>query len=222
MARDPLAFETLAETAKAVEMGPPPARNRARFPFKGTIALPGLPLIRVETPKGDTRSGTDRDGNPWSVVMPAHYGEFARTEGVDGDPVDVFVGPDEHAAHAYVAHMAVPGTTRYDEDKVLCGFRTRDEAEAILRRAYNRPGLVLGLRKLTIPALAAWLADPARRGRKITAGAELAKAAADDAPRCCGEAMTRCRCKDAWHCNACGRRGRPETAKSAIVLIWRR
>lgn len=162
--------------AAAPVLGPPPARNRQRCPFVGTIRLPGLPLIRVETRRGGTRRGTDPDGKPWSVVMPAHYGEFARTQGTDGDAVDVFVGPNRHAAHAYVVHVAVAGTGRYDEDKVCVAFDTREDVEATLRAAYNRPGMVLGIRKLTIPEIAEWLTDPARRGRKITAGREMAKA----------------------------------------------
>lgn len=154
-----------------MRLGPPPTRNRQRFPFVGTLQIPGLPQIRVETARGGIRSGIDPDGKPWRVTMPAHYGEFERSEGTDGDPVDVFVGNEPHAAFAYVVHAArADGSGAYDEDKVFAGFPTRDAVEATFRAAYNRPGLILGIRKLSIPQLAGWLADRDKRGQKITTG----------------------------------------------------
>ena len=98
-------------------LGPPPNPNRAKHPYTGTILFSGLPRINVENVRGSTRSGTDADGVVWSVRMPAHYGEFARTEGADGDPVDVFVGEaGEAAPKAYVIHLQDPKNGTYDED----------------------------------------------------------------------------------------------------------
>jgi hypothetical protein len=134
-------------------------------------------MVRVETKKGETRSGTDPDGNAWSVTMPAHYGEFIGTRGVDGDPVDVFVGLDAHAPFAYVFHMSRLGEGGYDEDKVAVGFPTRQDAERCLRDAYDRPGLFHAApKKLTIAELAHWLAQPENKGRTLDAGREMAKA----------------------------------------------
>jgi hypothetical protein len=66
--------------------------------------------------------------------------------------VEVFVGPDAHAAFAYVFHMAGLGVGGYDEDKVAVGFATREDAERCLRAAYNRPGLFDSApRRLTAP-----------------------------------------------------------------------
>jgi len=163
--------------ALAPEVGAPPARNRQEHPFVGTIRIPGLPLIRVETAQGETRSGVDPDGKPWSVTMPAHYGEFHGTLGVDDDPVDVFVGPDVHAPFAYVFHMTRLGQGGYDEWKTAVGFANRDEAERCLRDAYNRPGLFFSPpHKASIAELAHWLAEPANRGRIFDGGAEMTKA----------------------------------------------
>jgi len=160
-------------------LGPPPTRNRATHPFVGTIEFHGLPTIRVETPKGGTRSGTDADGKSWSVTMPAHYGEFARTEGADGDPVDVFVGPNRHAPKAYVVHLQNPATGEHDEDKVFVGFDNADAARGCFSAAYNRDDLQMGaMRTLTTSELAEWLAARENRGAKLDAGRELHKAGA--------------------------------------------
>ena len=175
---DEATFLEAVEALKALapEIGPPPVRNRQTHPFVGTIRIPGLPKIRVETKKGQTRSGVDPDGNAWSVVMPAHYGEFTGTRGVDGDPVDVFVGPDAHAPFAYVFHMSRLGEGGYDEDKVACGFKTREDAERCLRDAYDRAGIFHAPpKRLTVAELAHWLADPENKGRMVDAGREMAK-----------------------------------------------
>jgi hypothetical protein len=176
---DDATFIEAVEALKALapEVGPPPTRNRQAHPFVGTIRIPGLPKIRVETKKGETRSGVDPDGNAWSVVMPAHYGEFHGTRGVDGDPVDVFVGPDAHAPYAYVFHMSRLGEGGYDEDKIMVGAATREEAERCLRDAYDRAGLFHAApKRLTIAELAHWLAAPENKGRMVNAGREMAKA----------------------------------------------
>jgi hypothetical protein len=169
-----MSFRDQLLKAAPVVLGPPPARNRARFPYTGTVEFQGL-KIRVETRKGDTRSGVDQDGKPWSVTMPAHYGEFEQTEGTDGDPVDVFVGPDAHAAFAYVVHLQDPTTGEHDEDKVFLGFAHSEAARECFRAAYNRRDLQLGtMRKMSVGELRDWLD---RRGEKILGGAALHKAA---------------------------------------------
>lgn len=163
--------------AAAPEVGPPPANNRKTHPFVGTVRFHGLPLIRLENLKGSTRSGTDADGNAWSVTMPAHYGEFARTEGADGDPVDVFVGPNRHAPKAYVVHLQDPATGEHDEDKCFVGFDSAEDARSCFRGAYNRDDLKMGpVRSMTTSELAEWLAERDNRGRKIETGALLSKA----------------------------------------------
>lgn len=162
------------EVAKAAPaMGPPPKRNRKTYPFQGTIQIPGLPLIRIETPKGEFRRGVDRDGKPWAVRMPAHYGELAGSEGADGDPLDVFVGEHAHEPFVYVVHVRDPESGEYDEDKTFVGFRSKTEVLRTFAAAYTRPGFRGGIRKLSFPAFAAWLADRKSRGEKITAGEAL-------------------------------------------------
>lgn len=211
-----LTYDDLGEPA----IGPPPTKNRATHPFVGTVRLHGLPLIRLENLKGSTRSGTDSDGNAWAVTMPAHYGEFARSEGADGDPVDVFVGPLRHAPKAYVIHLQDPTTGAHDEDKVFVAFATADDARACFAAAYNRSDLKMGpVRTLSTIELAEWLTDRENRGQKIEAGRLLAKSAAATPPTCgCGTKMNACRCKrtathDGWSCPGCGAHGGDEAAK---------
>ena len=60
---------------------------------RAIVKLQGLD-IAIENPKGSERKGVGKDGEEWSVAMPSHYGFVRRTEGADGDQVDVYVGPN--------------------------------------------------------------------------------------------------------------------------------
>ena len=124
-------------------LGPPPEPNRPEFPFVGTIQYHGL-LVLVENDVGDVRAGIGPTGEPWSVTMRHPYGEIAGTQGVDGDAVDVFVGPDRDAAVAYVVHQEIgsdaEGEGGYDEDKVFLGFDSEAKAVAAYRANFPIKG----------------------------------------------------------------------------------
>ena len=141
--------DILRDAARTPLLGPPPAANRVDFPYVGTIDFQGLPVL-VETARGDTRRGVDPDGNAWEVVMPAHYGEIAGTVGVDGDPVDVFVGDDANAPDVYVFHTRHAGTREYDEDKAFLGFRTLTDARRAFFAAYDRRGMLESVTTWTV------------------------------------------------------------------------
>lgn len=103
---------------------------------KKHIRVAGLP-ISVENRKGSLRSGTSRDGEKWSVLMPCDYGYFKRTVGADGDQVDCFVGPNKDSEFVVIVnqHDAIGGT--FDEHKVMLGFNTLAQAKATYRASYR-------------------------------------------------------------------------------------
>ena len=104
---------------------------------KGRVKLrPGLEVV-VENPKGSERSGTDRDGKPWSVTMPATYGYVARTEGADGDQVDVYVGPDPDSDAVFIVDQVDADSQEFDEHKVMLGYGSEEEATADYDAAFN-------------------------------------------------------------------------------------
>ena len=157
----------------------PPKKRRDRYPFVGCIELPGLPRIHVENRKGTMRRGVDPDGHPWETCMPAHYGEFTGTRGADGDPIDVFVGENAHAAHVYVASVADVETGKYDECKVFVGFNRLADVAAAFGKAYDRRGMRHGrFRKLTVLEFCGWLDQYKKDARRIDVGAEMHKSLA--------------------------------------------
>jgi hypothetical protein len=73
------------------------------------------------------------------------YGYIRGTEGVDGDHVDVYIGPNEEALKVYVVHQNDPVTGKYDEDKVMLGFDSLYEAKKAYMKQYDRPGFLGGI-----------------------------------------------------------------------------
>ncbi len=114
------------KTGGAVQ--PTDAQKAAGNYRKDHISFQGLP-ISIETRKGQTRSGTGPDGRKWSVKLPYDYGYIKRTEGADGDHVDVCIGPNHQSDHVFVVDQHDHKTGRFDEHKVMLGYRTKSEAE---------------------------------------------------------------------------------------------
>lgn len=152
-----------------VEVGPPPARTRKRFPHQGTIDFQGIKVL-VENRAGSYRTGIDSDGHRWRVKMLAHYGEIAGTEGTDGDRLDAYVGPNADSPLVVVVHQQHPETKSYDEDKVMLGFDTVEAALALYRAQYDRPGFYGGHEAMPIGRLLRWAKDPENRGQRVRKG----------------------------------------------------
>lgn len=147
-----------------VDTNPTEAQKEAGNYKKAHIRVHGLD-ITIENPKGSIRSGVDADGNEWSVVMPAHYGYFKRTEGADGDQVDVFVGDELESRKVWVVDAIDQDTGTFDEHKVLLAFDTRAAAVAAYKGSYQ-PGWKVGtVTETDIDAFKEWLKDDAAQKR---------------------------------------------------------
>lgn len=97
--------------------------------------------ISIETDKGEKRHWfdphTQRSG---STTMKLPYGYIRRTKGVDGDHVDVYVGPNERAKNVYIIHqMKAPEFKTYDEDKCMLGLLSADAAKKTYLAHYDNP-----------------------------------------------------------------------------------
>jgi len=163
---EPGRLASMLKARARVVLGPPPEPNRKRYPYEGTIDFQGMRIL-VENAKGSTRSGVTPDGTRWETTMRAHYGEFADTVGMDGDPVDVFVGRDAGAPVAYVVHQKHPGTQVPDEDKVILGCRTAAEAQKLYRAHYDRGGFFHGITPWPVAELAAELKRRRAEGERL-------------------------------------------------------
>lgn len=147
----------LEEAGKDVEKNPTEAQKEAGNYKKGHVKIQGLD-ITIENPKGSERSGTDEIGNKWSQTLNNHYGYFKRTEGKDGDQVDVFVGEKPASKKVFVVDQISPVTGEFDEHKVMMGFETIDEASDAYFSNYEEGWQGLGaITEMTIDEFKDWL-----------------------------------------------------------------
>lgn len=126
---------------------------------KGHVTVQGLE-IAIENAKGSTRSGKDKDGKPWKVTMPAHYGYIKGTEGKDKDHLDVYIGENPSGMVVFVVNQKkLEGG--FDEHKIMIGFRNKEEALDAYDRAFNGdlgPKLRETVVSTTVDKLKEWIA----------------------------------------------------------------
>lgn len=115
---------------------PTEAQKHAGNYKKDHITFHGLP-ISIETPKGQAREGKDATGKSWRCVMPADYGYIKKTEGADGDHVDVYVGPDRNSQMVFLINQNDHQTGKFDEHKVMLGYSSERAAVADYVKAFS-------------------------------------------------------------------------------------
>lgn len=117
----------------------------------GRMKFQGLD-ISLEHNAGDKRVWKDRNGEEGVTIMRFPYGYVRKTEGTDGDHVDVYVGPHADAENAYVVDQRRKGKNGtfhgFDEQKVMLGFNSAAEAKAAYLAQYNDPGFFGGMHML--------------------------------------------------------------------------
>lgn len=115
----------------------------ARRKLDGRTVFRGL-KISIETDKGNHRHWYDpHTKTEGKTKMLYPYGYIRRTEGMDGDHVDVFVGPNEQAENVYVVRTKkAPDFTADDEEKCMLGFDSLEAAKAAFLAHYDDPRFV--------------------------------------------------------------------------------
>ena len=129
--------EKLAAAEAETDTNPTEAQKKAENYKQGHVTLWGLPFT-IENPKGSVRRGTDANGKKWEQVMNNTYGKIRRTEGVDGDHIDVFFGPNLHSDKVFVVDQLNVDTKEFDEHKVMLGFDSMEEAQAAYLSNYEK------------------------------------------------------------------------------------
>ena len=98
-----------------------------KYPTYGEIDFQGLKIV-VENKPGTVRRGTDPDGEKWKTKMFYPYGYIKGTKATDGEAVDVYVGKNRDSEKVFIIHQKDIETKKYDEDKVMLGFDTKESA----------------------------------------------------------------------------------------------
>lgn len=120
---------------------PTEAQQQAGNYKKGKVQIQGMD-ISIENPAGSTRSGTDEDGRKWQTKLRSHYGYFKRSEGADGEQLDVFLTPGAEVAESvYIVDQIDPKTGAFDEHKVVMGPKFEEGARMAYLSNYDKSGM---------------------------------------------------------------------------------
>lgn len=155
---------------------------------KGHVSVHGM-NIAIENPAGSERVGVDKDGTPWSVTMQHHYGYLNRTEGKDGDQIDVIVGPNPESDKAYVVDQIDPKTGKFDEHKSLVGFASEEDARKGYLANYEQGWQGLGeITEMPMDQFKEWIKG-GRKTRPVTykEGKDAGKVRSDEGPVLLGQ-----------------------------------
>lgn len=153
------ADDITANIMQAGQAEPTQAQKEAGNYKKDHVKWNGLD-ISIENRAGTERSGTDRDGKPWSVTMPAHYGYIKRTEGNDGDHVDIYIGDLPDSQRVFVVDQVNADTGKFDEHKVIAGVSNQAEAEALYDAGFSDgrgPERRSAITEMTVDEFKTWL-----------------------------------------------------------------
>ena len=121
------------------------------YELHGTMEFQGL-LIAVENDTGSARHWYDpHEDTHGTTVMKYPYGYVKGTLGVDGDEVDVFVGPFAGAENVYViTQTKAPEFAEIDEQKVMLGFLSATDAKQAYLDHYTDPKFFASMKEFPL------------------------------------------------------------------------
>ena len=152
----------LHEEELKVDTNPTEAQKEAGNYKKGHIKINGFD-VTIEQPAGSVRSGKDANGKEWSVTMNNTYGYIRGTESVDGDHIDVFLGPDMNSDMVYVVDQ-VNTDGSFDEHKVMMGFSSLEDARSAYLSNYEEGWQGLGnITGVTLDGFKKWIDSSTRK-----------------------------------------------------------
>lgn len=130
---------------------PTPAQLEAGNYRKGHRWFRNMRLT-IENPKGSFRRWKDADGSEGRTEMKFDYGYIRGTLSAgDDEHVDCYIGPNEDAANVYVIDQAKVGHwDEFDEQKVMLGFDSEDEAKAAYLEHYTDPRFFMSIRPMPL------------------------------------------------------------------------
>lgn len=101
--------------------------------------------LSIEVNAGDTRSGVNKKGERWENKTTASYGYIRGTNSPDGEELDFWLKSNpKEGKRVYVMHQLTPDGSKYDEDKVMLGFSSKEEAIRTFKENVFKPKEMFG------------------------------------------------------------------------------
>lgn len=145
--------------------------------------MPKRPVIRrldfqgldvaVEFEAGDKRPYRDDSGKEKFKTMKAAYGEVRDTKGLDGDAVDVYIGPNEDSDKVFVVTQMTKGDwDKVDEEKCILGVDSMKAARALYLAHYDDPRFCGSIKEMPMSKFQERLATKGAVGKKIASASQ--------------------------------------------------
>lgn len=163
----------LEKARKETNTNPTEGQKEAGNYKMGRVNVYGFE-IAIENPKGSYRKGKDKNGKAWKCLMHNDYGYFTHTKAVDGDAVDVFLGKDLDCKTIFAIDQVING--KFDETKIMFGFKTEEEAKKAYLSNYNKGWKGLGkVTEVSIDDFKGWLYDGYKQRKPFSEYNEIKK-----------------------------------------------
>lgn len=137
-----------ADAAASNCVAPTEAQAAAGNYQKGHFRWNGLE-ISIETPKGSKR-------RPEWPEMTAHYGDIKRTDGSDGDNLDVFIGDNLDSDLVFIVDQ-VNKQGGFDEHKAMLGYGSKQQAVDAYKSNYTDDWKVGPVTAMNVDNFKTWL-----------------------------------------------------------------
>lgn len=145
----------IREAAEYTETDPTDAQIKAGNYRKGRFRWNGMTIV-IENPRGSVRRGVSDDGTIWKNTMGGHYGYISRTNGVDGDQIDIVMGRHPQSELVFVVHQVNKDGT-FDEHKCVLGCTNLKQAKELYLSNYPSGWRVGEVVPMTIPEFKEWI-----------------------------------------------------------------
>lgn len=145
----------IREAAEYTETDPTDAQIKAGNYRKGRFRWNGMTIV-IENPRGSVRRGVSDDGTIWKNTMGGHYGYISRTNGVDGDQIDIVMGRYPQSELVFVVHQVHKDGT-FDEHKCILGCTNLKQAKELYLSNYPSGWRVGEVVPMTIPEFKEWI-----------------------------------------------------------------
>jgi hypothetical protein len=102
--------------------------------------------ISIEREAGEVRTGVSAfDGKEWESTTHHDYGYIKGTHSPDGEHLDCYLAPNpKEGSVVYIVHQLTPDGSSYDEDKVMLGFKSLEDAREAFKKNAFKPSKMIG------------------------------------------------------------------------------
>jgi len=138
--------------------------------LQGRRTIQGMNMA-IENKAGTHRHWYDpHNKTKGKTKMICDYGYIQKTMGMDGDKVDVYIGPNPEASSVYIVHqMKAPEFKEFDEDKCMIGFDSVEGAATAYQKHYNNKKFLGSITEMPIDKFKAKVFNTSKKPQMIKA-----------------------------------------------------